>query len=453
MKNNKIISSILALGMSFVFMFASCSCGNQNNTADNADNTHICEYEEKWSYNDTAHFKKCTGCDKVIDYNTHYLKAETTDAKGYKSSDCLICGYRKYKTQIEGKFELLSIDETVYPYVELVKAYLTTPDALVREYCTGVYQGEAPVIVQWTSDADVDYFKVTYADNESLQNALSFVVDKNERTYNIYNLYSDTTYYVQVEELLLDGSQKTKTISFKVADIASRLMHIENLMNVRDIGGYASSLGGKIKQGKIYRGSAFEDIAYSLSLTEEGKRVLENEIGIKTEIELRYQYEINSQSGTSTERTQSLIDGATYNHLPIDVYDVVFDTSYTSCRLNYYKIFSLLADESNYPIYIHDQNGADKTGTIAFFINALLGASYEDLRYDYELTSFTACGLRGADRGQNYSVHFQAIYEGLMDYGESGDSIATCAEKFLKTLSVTDKQISAIRSINLSNSR
>ncbi len=453
MKNIKSKSVAVAMCLLTVFCFNACggNGGSANSNTPSEQPAHVCEYSENWSYDNGGHYKKCESesCDKVIDYNSHYLSDETVDEKGYYYSDCIICGFRKYKTPVEGKFEVLSVDEVVYPYVDFVKTYLTTQDAMVSEYCNSVNQGEAPVIIQWTSDADVDYFKVSYADNESFSGALDFKVDKNERTYNIYNLYSNKQYYVKVEEFLLDGSTKTQNLSFKTADVAARLMHIENIMNVRDLGGYNSLLGGKIKQGNIYRGSAFEDIAYDLSLNEDGKRVLSEEMGIKTEIELRYQFEINSQSGSSATRTQSLISGAAYKLLPIDVYDEVFKTANTTCRQSYLQTFSMLAVESNYPFYIHCQNGADKTGSIAFFINALLGASYEDLRYDYELTSFTKCGLRGADRNQNYSVHFQAIYNGLMAYGSEGDSIAACAEKFLKTVGITDEQISEIRRINL----
>ena len=114
----------------------------------------------------------------------------------------------------------------------------------------------------------------------------------------------------------------------------------------------------------------------------------------------------------------------------------------------------ILADENNYPVYIHCQQGDDSTGTFAFFLNALLGVEYNDLCIDYEMSSFSPSGLRGARNGQNYSNHFIDIYSGLMNYGENAESsgntpLSLCAENFFKSLGVSEDTIEAIRRINI----
>ena len=51
-------------------------------------------------------------------------------------------------------------------------------------------------------------------------------------------------------------------------------------------------------------------------------------------------------------------------------------------------------------VYFHCAGGADRTGTLAFLIEALLGVSESDLSKDYELTSFDG----SHDRYRNMST-------------------------------------------------
>ena len=60
------------------------------------------------------------------------------------------------------------------------------------------------------------------------------------------------------------------------------------------------------------------------------------------------------------------------------------------------KAFEILGDESNYPIAIHCSIGTDRTGMMAFVINGLLGASYEQLNYEYMFSNLGNIG-----RGRN----------------------------------------------------
>ena len=420
-------------------------------------------YESTWSYDQDYHFKKSLdkSDDSVIDYNEHYLDNERENENGYLYSDCIVCGYRRYTTPIEGKFEIKEIKEVSYPYIENVKNYLVgqnrNPDEYpVSEYCNGIMAAEAPVVVRWSSDEKVDYFEVICSRNSDFQEHDDepnkvYTINKNQRSVNFYNLYPGTKYYVKVTEVFMDANQASKELvtSFETCDISTRVIHVDGIANVRDLGGYTTSLveSGKTKQGMIYRGSALEDEKRQLAITKEGEEVFLNELGIKTEIELR-------DEGNFTSPLSGKLN---YKQLPIAVYNEVFDERQETTRKSYKALLELLADEKNYPVYIHCQQGDDRTGTIAFFLNALLGVGYNDLCIDYEMTSFSPSGLRGARNGQNYSNHFADIYSGLITFGEvkesgelSGDTpTSVCAENFFKSLGVTEDTIEAIRRINI----
>lgn len=53
------------------------------------------------------------------------------------------------------------------------------------------------------------------------------------------------------------------------------------MFNMRDIGGWSAQQGVKIPYGKVYRGGYFSNI------TNDGKKTFIEELGIKTEIDLR----------------------------------------------------------------------------------------------------------------------------------------------------------------------
>lgn len=469
MKSNK---NLILLGTLCVAMALGGCSGKSSKTVAVSDGN----YDSEWSYDQDHHFKKCQDKkdDSVIDYNEHYLDDEKKDEDGYLYSDCIICGYRRYTSPIEGKFTLKEQKDVVYPYVEQVKNYLvgqsTSPDEyMVADYCNGIMTAEAPVTVSWTSEEKVDHFQVICSRNKDFTDHAEeknrvYTIDKNERSVGLYNLYPATTYYVRVTEVFMDTAATPKEIdmSFTTCDLNTRVLHVDGIKNVRDLGGYPTILaqGQKTRQGMIYRGSALEDEQSRLSITKEGEDTFLNELGIQTEIELR-------DDGVYTS---PLAGKLSYRQLPIAVYNEVFDKNQTTTRKSYKELMKILANEKNYPVYIHCRQGDDRTGTLAFFLNALLGVEYNDLCIDYEMTSFSPSGLRGARNGMNYSNHFADIYSstrtgddgkitylGLMTYGnakKTGEpagtsTITECAEKFFESLGVDKKTIEAVRRINI----
>ena len=58
-------------------------------------------------------------------------------------------------------------------------------------------------------------------------------------------------------------------------------------------------------------------------------------------------------------------------------------------RKAFKKAFAVFLDESNYPIDFHGIAGADRTGTLAFVLNALLGVEEDELVRDWEVAAFS----------------------------------------------------------------
>ena len=85
-----------------------------------------------------------------------------------------------------------------------------------------------------------------------------------------------------------------------------------------------------------------------------------------------------------------------YEMLAIKSYNETFSkdgtgaTNPTKARETVAKIFEHIKEADQKPIYYHCYGGADRTGTLGFLINGLLGVSYSDLVIDFELTSYSS---------------------------------------------------------------
>ena len=282
------------------------------------------------------------------------------------------------------------------------------------------------------------------------------------------NLYPNTEYYYQVEDSL---GNKTEVGHFKTGDgprmIIARQNYTElGVNNVRDMGGWTTEDGKTVKYDKFFRGGLLTAPSTpSYELDDYGKAVM-NELHIKTEIDFRK----TSENGGQNE---SPLDECNYYNFEYNPYDAIFDGSkYDNSTLFdqrapkvIKKTFDMMQDENNYPFYIHCHAGQDRTGTMAWLINGMLGVSYEDLTRDYELTAFSKVGEMWRGTSFTYSYvndegattltteedTWQKMNNTMMNVYGTGDlKLSSAIKNFLKTeCSVTDEMIAKIKDIML----
>jgi len=184
----------------------------------------------------------------------------------------------------------------------------------------------------------------------------------------------------------------------------------------------------------IFRGDALVPCKQSTAnLTEAGKAFMSQELGIKLEIDFR------TPSEAMYDGTTSVIPGARLEYITISAYSDIFNNGE-----NVAEIFKMLADINNYPIYMHCTGGADRTGTVAFLLNALLGVSYDELVQDYEFTTFSIYGTRDTQGGE-YAGKFMAI-ESTLGVLE-GNTLSKKVENYLLRIGVTQDEINNIKTI------
>lgn len=324
---------------------------------------------------------------------------------------------------------------TVYPYNDMIKVYWMQENADIHSYyMTGTAaSGDAsfkPVYITW-DDADASFvtkYVVEYATKADYSDAITVVKDTrlNYKTIDVYNLYKGSTYHVRVTAYAADTVLGQAEASFQTSELGPRIMKIDGLYNVRDLGGYTTADGKTTRQGMIYRGSEM-DGDNGIALSEEGNTYMSNVLGIQTDLDLR----------GNTQR--SPISSASKLSFGIGGYLAAFSQTEL-----YRGVFSALANENNYPVYMHCVGGADRTGTVCYLLNALLGVQEEDLIRDYELTSYSIFGDRARDHA---AYDFAPFVEKLKAY--EGDTLAEKTENYMLSIGVTESEIDSIRAIML----
>lgn len=253
-----------------------------------------------------------------------------------------------------------------------------------------------------------------------------------ETSLKVYNLKSGTHYFYRINVMLSDGSLGSGTGEFYSGDYP-RILNYEGAVNVRDIGGWTTENNQKIKQGLLFRGSELDGrFEKAFRLTNSGAFSMLNELKIKTDMDLR----------AASENTVSPLGiGVEHNYYNSPAYSDVFSSN---GKEKIRRIFSDLANPDNYPIYLHCTHGVDRTGTVSFILEALLGVSEDNLIRDYELS-----GLYYSDVSRESKTEFVDFLNKFKAI--EGDTFAKKAETYLLSAGVSQKEIESIRTILLEN--
>ena len=325
----------------------------------------------------------------------------------------------------------------VYPYIDEMTNYLLAPEgAEVARYSGNYYNQAKGVQLAWEcSQTEVEKFVLEYGvKSESSRTEITLGGDT--FSYKLYNLYKATEYEWSVTATLKNGETHSAKESFVTTDKGPRVMQIDGIYNTRDLGGYMTDSGKRTKQGLLYRGGALlpADI-YNSNLTEEGKLYMLENMRIATDLDLR------GYGAESNYLSVSPIPGAKLEYALVGGYAAAF-----SMKSEYRAVFSLLANVEKYPIYMHCTGGADRTGTVSFLLNALLGVAEEDLIMDYEVTTFSIYNVRSTTSGP-YMEMFQEFLTKLKAY--EGETLKDKTENYMLSIGVTQAEIDSIRAIML----
>nr|WP_222109612.1 tyrosine-protein phosphatase [Streptomyces cupreus] len=179
--------------------------------------------------------------------------------------------------------------------------------------------------------------------------------------------------------------------------------------NFRDLGGYRTPDGRRVRPGRLYRADSLGKLTEG---TEDWSRFLA--LGVRTVIDLRYPWEIETR-GRVPDHASFTYRNLSIEHRPYDQAALTADVAagpYLAERFlevaedgteEIRQALELIAKsaESNEPLVFHCASGKDRTGELAALVLSLLGVDEQTIIEDFSLTELATEALLSEWRARN----------------------------------------------------
>ena len=315
------------------------------------------------------------------------------------------------------KFRSAKLDASRVDYKKLsdydienagVRAYLEqvdyTKDPDYNQSYVANYSGSDkpnPVKLSWEGAAK------TIRMSTSPDLADSWDISVSSSPASVYNLIPDVRYYYSV----IDGDGGVIRESCVIPNGPMRMINGVT-KNMRDLGGWKAG-DRTIQYGKLYRGARVDDIQSDPA----AKNIFLNDLGIDIDLDLRG-LPPGTQGGSGEKNPWKADDPVQYVNIQLWHYFYHQATQYPVPEISdgesadiYQSTLRTIIGwlKEGKVVYFHCHGGSDRTGTLAFLIEGLLGVSEEDLSKDYEVTYYS-----GSNRKRNSSTGW--FYKPMIKY-------------------------------------
>ncbi|MBQ9363011.1 MAG: tyrosine-protein phosphatase [Bacteroidaceae bacterium] len=333
--------------------------------------------------------------------------------------------------------------KTVYTSVATNKWYYSLENSMTMNYMNNVlydntdysttkitsytnytsYRKDQPLGVSITCNAKIDSVQLSLRPDMAAEELIRIGVMVSDMTFTAINLIPGQKYYYRA---YLKGGNVTRGHFYTLGQV--RMIRSDAIENMRDLGGWQTKDGRKLRYGKIFRGGEMDGI-HGTHITEEDSILLHNRLDIRLDIDMR------SEEERDTVTLSPLGADVKYVHYDVSPYRITYE--------DYYKAFreTLNILRQGHSAYLHCWKGADRTGTLVYLMEALLGIPEEDICKDYELTS-----LGGQLRSRN-STSFLALYDKIQTY--PGADLQEKVQNIFLRNGITKEEIAEFKTLML----
>ncbi|ORT56761.1 tyrosine-protein phosphatase [Streptomyces sp. CB03238] len=174
----------------------------------------------------------------------------------------------------------------------------------------------------------------------------------------------------------------------------TRHLNFERLHNFRDLGGYVTGDGRRVRWGKLFRSDSLGKLSASDG-GEDWDRFLA--LGVRTVIDLRYPWEIDA-TGRVPGHPSLAYHNLSVEHRPYNQAGLGPDVEPGPYLVQRYlevahdgvkelrRALEVIAAAEDAPVVFHCASGKDRTGLLAALVLALLGVDETDIVEDFTLT-------------------------------------------------------------------
>ena len=309
-----------------------------------------------------------------------------------------------------------------------------------------------PVTFRWNCTAnEVGPFRVEISETTDFTDPI-YGFSAKEPTMNLSrrdaNFKIGQRYYWRVIGRNADKSKVTSsTASFVTEDLPPRWIGLYGTTeNVRDLGGYITADGRRVRQGMLYRGqglnynSVDREIPGANRLMIVDQQLLLDRFHIRTDLDLRSVGETAGMKVSPLGSRVNFIQHSSY------CYAGIFTAEGKKVMAQNFRLF---CDEKNYPIYFHCIAGADRTGSLAYVLNGLLGVPEHSLGTDWEHTFYPNLPDNSAGGNPNFWRLYRHFADGFSKYGSESDPLSRKIELYLLDCGIKPEEMAAFRKIML----
>lgn len=305
------------------------------------------------------------------------------------------------------------------------------PDLIYKHSdSTGIAEWPHPILLNTNGGTTVEFSKDSQYTNKVTKTASG-------RTTFIYNLVPNTHYYYRV----LNGNTIVKSGEL-TTEGQIRMIKLDNVLNVRDLGGATSANNKRMfKYDKVFRGAQLEQQIQGDRYFTQGSFTEADAYELKTNLKIDKEIDLRSITLPLAADAHLFLDYSSNDDLEVALTKGLISPGKGESFLNYYKILNTASSGitgfqmfliflralllSNGAIFVHCQEGRDRTGTVCALLYGICGISGNHILKDYELTTFW---------GGNESTRYKLLYWEWADSGRESGTSGWAKRYFIETL-------------------